>query len=247
MSTNNVIQILAERLSLVMPCYYQSISALISPRLKGQPFQYEQEPFDIIGMSALEDAALCESYGLVDNLIDTIVSNLKRKLYYAYVAMKPIVKEATEQNWKDELRQIIRLTQKANIPIVIISNGVDLNSLQLTAPHELIHNGLWYFGNTPIYELGMPFESKYQQTFFILSQDDAPFMDFNRALGQIYSQEHSVFSQDPLKSLELYVNYHGNQRMLTTKPLIPMYIYKAQITALRVDIDYDKVVIPNRN
>ena len=241
MSTNDVIQILVERLSLVMPCYYQGISPLISPRFKSQPFPYTQDPFSVMRMSDLEVAALSESYGLVDNLIDTIISNLKRKLYYAYIAMKPIIKEATVQNWKDELKQIIRLAQKTNIPIVIISNGVDLNSLQLTAPHELIHNGLCYFGNTPIYELGMPFESKYQQTFFILSQDDAPYMDFNRALGQIYSQDNSVFSLDTLKSLELYVNYQGNERMLVVKPLIPMYIYKAQITALSVDVDYDKV------
>lgn len=248
-----IIDSLAQRLSVTMSYYFNSVSPVLTPLLQYYPYKVEiQNPISLGGIDAIDGAIMSNpSADLIASFVEMTEHALKHYIHEAYFKM--VSNKIGECNETDVYKKVtihLKKTIQPSIPLIIISNGVDLHELQTIYPDHFYQiEGIWHVDKYPIYEFCYTTEqSKYDSSFFFINQNEAPFLDFNKVHEKIRTFIGTSITDDPYQSLEIYVGSKMKangcpKNNLMVKPLIPLlYNPNANISALKVNIDYDNAV-----
>lgn len=262
--TQNIFQELADRLAKEMPKFWeemvpffseQSNLNIASQRTIGLPIFSIGSVTTIIDFINMPSYAVGDLYGC---LVDCTKRNLQLRINEIYLRMGKIGRQTTISDCPQQLLKMIGEIATQNQAIRLFYTGANLVTLSLEFPNYFKHNGeRWFFMNTPIYEMLLPYESTYSNSFIALPQEDMPYTDLERKYYTLSIRNNSITTQDPYQTLEIYEAAWEDKRgiirrELMIRPLVPiLYNPFVRLNLLKVERNNSinnplNVIIPSK-
>lgn len=248
--TQNIFQELANRLAKEMPKFWEEMNPFFSKpsnlnianmRAIGLPIFSVGSVTDITDFFNMPPFAVGDLFGC---LIDCIKRTLQAEINEVYLRMGQIGQRTTISDCPYQLLKMIGKMAPQNQPIRLFYIGANLVTLSLKYPNFFMHNGeRWFFMNIPIYEILLPYESTYSNSFLVLLQEDMPYIDLERKYFTLYTRNDSIIIQDTYLTLEIYEAAWEDERScirreLMIRPLVPiLYNPFVKLHSLKVERD----------
>lgn len=249
----NIFQELAERLAKDMPRFWDEMAPFFSEqsdlnvanqRAIGLPV------FSVGSVTTITDFINMPSYAVGDLygcLVDCTKRNLQLGINEIYLRMGKIGRQTTISDCPQQLQKMMGEVAPLNQPLRLFYTGANIVTLSLKYPNFFKHNGeRWFFINTPIYEMLLPCESTFSNSFLMLLQEDMPYIDLERKYFTLYTRNNSIIIQDHYQTLEIYEAAWEDERgcirrELMIRPLVPI-LYNPFVRLHLLKVERDDII-----